>query len=259
MQSESVKSLILFVVATVLINAFYIVMASLGINATERYFPLGYAVHVVYYLLLFALTFLFVGKFDLAAVGLKRVPLWGLYLTVGLAFALLNHAVKILMFQGTFLPTTLPTELNIPAYLLLGLLIGLAEESAFRGYILRNFLKKYTPFFALLASSLLFGIYHVNFLSLNYFTLTFWGLYVVQALTGGIFMGVLYFKTGKNLIAPIAYHSSQIFVGQVIGWVPGVDMNFFLAASAIINLIQTAFIVVLPLPGRKSKELPEVP
>ena len=255
MRSEVVKSLMLFVVATILIQVFYVVMASFDLNAEGRYFPLGYIVHIVYYLSLFAATFLFVGKLDFAAVGLKRVPLWGLYLTVGLAFALLNHAVKILIFQGTFEPTALPTELNIPAYLLLGLLIGLAEESAFRGYILQNFLKKYTPILALLASSILFGIYHVNFFDLNYFTLYFWGLYVVQTLTGGIFMGVLYFKTGKNLVAPIAYHSSQIIIGQITGWTPGVDTNLFLAAATIINLVQTAFLVLLPLPGRKNKEL----
>jgi membrane protease YdiL (CAAX protease family) len=88
-----------------------------------------------------------------------------------------------------------PYYLLVPAFLILGTLIGLAEESAFRGYILRNFLEKYKPLTAILFASLLFGAYHIDFPSLNYYTLPFWSLYVGQALTGGLIMALFFYKT----------------------------------------------------------------
>ncbi len=254
-----VKSILLFIVAIILMQIFYVVMTKWDLFSDAGYFPYGYIVQIAYYSSLFIATLLFVGKLDFGVIGFKLGRSWRLFLLIGLVFALVNLGVKIVVLPGSFTLSyffhsyNVPLILYIADYVLLGILIGLAEESAFRGYILGNFLKRYSPIVAVLASSVLFGVYHVNILDLNYYSLPFWSVYVVQALTGGIFMALLFFKTGGNIIGPIAYHSGQIIVGQLIPWTPSVTPLYLLGISTIINIAQTIVLFFLPI----NKRLPE--
>ncbi len=97
--------------------------------------------------------------------------------------ALLMLGLKVVFVNGTFGQSfyNVPYYVLVPAFLVLGTLIGLAEESAFRGYLLKNFLERYKPFPAILFAVFLFGIYHINYMNLNYYTAEFWGLYALQA------------------------------------------------------------------------------
>jgi len=220
-------------------------MSNQNLYVNNRYFPYGYAVHIAYYSAIFLVTLLFVGKIDFSAIGLKLGSSWKKYLLLGLAFGLLFYAIKTNVIQGVFSRSYyLPLELHIPAYILLGLLIGLAEESAFRGFILESFIENYKPLIAVLVSSLLFGIYHVNFFDLNF---SWWTYYVLQAFTGGLIMSVLYLKTGRNLIAPIAYHSTNIIIGQLIPWSTQVNGEYLLAVQSLINLALLSILVFLPI------------
>jgi len=239
------KALALFITTTVFIQIFYAVMANQNLYANERYYPYGYTVHIAYYCAIFLATFLFVGKIDFSAIGLKSGKSWKKYFSIGLVFGLLFYVLKTLVIQGEFSRNYyLPLELYIPAYIVLGLLIGLAEESAFRGYILDSFLKNYKPLLAVLVSSLLFGIYHVNFFDLNF---SWWTYYVLQAFTGGLIMSVLYIKTGRNLVAPVAYHSTNIIIGQLIPWTTQVGGEYLLTIQSIINLVLASLLVSLPM------------
>ena len=191
-------------------------------------------------------SFFFAGKLNFATLGLKLAIFWRSYLLVGLIFALFHLGVRSLIVEGMFSRDySLPLALYIPAYLFLGLLIGLAEESAFRGYILKNLLEIYKPAGAVLFSSILFGIYHVNFIDLNWYRLVWWVVYTLQALTAGIFMGFLYYKTGCNLIGSITYHSAHIIIGQIIPWTPLIKSEYLLLASTIINIVQIAILKYL--------------
>ncbi len=235
---------------------FYAVMSKWDLFSDARYFPYGYIVQTAYYSSLFIVTLLFVGKLDFGLIGLKLGGSWKLFFVIGLVFALVNLGVKIVVLPGRFTLSyffhsyNVPLILYIADYVLLGILIGMAEESAFRGYILGNFLDRYRQFVAVFASAVLFGVYHMNFLDLNY---SFWSLYVVQALTGGIFMALLFFKTGGNLFGPIAYHSGQIVIGQLIPWTASVTTEYLLLIAAIINIAQTVVLFFLPI----KKRLPE--
>ena len=161
MKTNILKAFLLFITATIFIQIFYAGMTNLNLYAEGRYFPFGYVVHISYYIAIFLVTFLFVGKLDFSAVGLKRTTMWKHFLLIGLSFGLLFHAIKTILIQGTFSRSySLPLELFVPAYIFLGLLIGLAEESAFRGFVLNNFLKSYKPLMANLG--LFFVVWHLS-------------------------------------------------------------------------------------------------
>ena len=254
MKSNVLRALSLFILVTILIQVFYSVMASFNLWGDGNYFPKGYAIHILYYLSILFVTFLFIGKIDFAAVGLKSVASWKNYLLIGLLFAFFHLGIRTVVAQGTFNRSyTLPLELYIPAYVFIGLLIGLAEESAFRGYVLKNFLEDHKPIFAILLSSLLFGIYHINYLDLNFYSMSWWAFYAAQSFTAGSFMGLLYYKTGGNLIGPITYHSSHIIIGQIMPWMPLIEAQHLLAISTTINVIQAIILMYLPIDARGGK------
>jgi uncharacterized protein len=82
-------------------------------------------------------------------------------------------------------------------------LIGpIIEELFFRGLVLKNFLKKYTPKYAILLSSLLFGINHLGLL-LGEHALSFY--YIIFFIVLGIFYGILYYKTNSLIIVSLAH------------------------------------------------------
>lgn len=253
---KNLKSLLLFVILTILIQVFYVVETTTDFFSATRYFPYGYAIHIAYYLSFLAVTFLFVGKFDFSAVGLKRMAFWRKFLVIGIALALLDAGLKIAVIQGTFGQSFYPVPyfVLLPSFLVLGSLIGLAEESAFRGYILKNFLEKYKPLTAILFGTLLFGAYHINFPTLNVYNLPFWFLYATQAFTGGLIMAALFYKTGGNLIASIAYHSTNIILGQVILWMAIPTASYVLAVEIIINIVIVAILKFLPIVSSSNKK-----
>jgi membrane protease YdiL (CAAX protease family) len=183
------------------------------------------------------------------------VPAWKWFLLVGLAFALIGFGLRVLLVQGEFGSTFYPVPyyLLVPAFVFLGLLIGLAEESAFRGFILGSFLEKYKPLLAVLLSSFLFGIYHVNFLNLSLYNSFFWTLYIVQAFTGGTIMALLYYKTGRNLIGSVTYHSTNIISSQIFLWAALTETTYLLGVETIINIVLALALNFLPI-GTKKKE-----
>ena len=73
------------------------------------------------------------------------------------------------------------------------LIVPIIEELFFRGLVLKNFLKKYSPVNAILLSSLLFGVHHLSFETL-----------IIQIILG-ILLGILYYKTNSLIIVMLAH------------------------------------------------------
>jgi len=242
------KSILLSICATVLMQLYY--LANVSFNLWENYFPGGYIAHVLFYLSIFAATILFLGSLDLGNLGIRFSRSWLRRSMIGLVFASYHLGVRIVVLEGTFgriYPIQL--EIYIPAYIILGLLIGWSEESAFRGYIQANIIESSKPLTAILLSSVLFGIYHIHFIGPP--DPAWWTLYVFHAFTGGIFMGLLYYETG-NLLSSITYHSAMIIIGQIMPWTPLSSPSHQLTIASIVNLSQ---IPILKIPGFVSKSL----
>jgi membrane protease YdiL (CAAX protease family) len=249
MSRKILKSFLLFLSLTILIQIFYLAQQKTNFFSSTLYFPYGYAIHIIYYLAFMTVTFLFVGKFDFTLVGLKRIDSWKKLLLMGIFLAILGAVLKLAFVKGTFGQSfySAPYYVIVPAFLFLGTLIALAEESAFRGYVFKNFSEKLPLMIAILVASFLFGIYHINYPDLNFSTLPFWTLYAGQALTGGVIMILLFYRTGNNLIAPIGYHATNIIIGQVILWTPLVNSNLVLVIEIPINLALVAILKFIPI------------
>lgn len=87
----------------------------------------------------------------------------------------------------------LPREINLFLDLRMILVLPILEELLFRGLFLKQFLRKYSPLTSIFLSSLLFGIYHLDYL--NFF------LHLVF----GVFLGFMYYKTNSVVITIIAH------------------------------------------------------
>ncbi len=119
----------------------------------------------------------------------------------------------------------LPVETFLLQVLVMALLVGFVEESAFRGFMQRKFAASYGFVRALILASFLFMIIHIQFYT--YYKLTDPAVQAALGVTAaevsmaiqflvtqtviaisalGIFTGYLYFKSNQNLLPPALFH-----------------------------------------------------
>lgn len=93
-----------------------------------------------------------------------------------------------------------PIYVFVLSFINLCILAPLWEEIFFRGILLRRFTLKWSPQKSIIISSLLFGVIHLNPLTM------------IFAFCMGCLLGYLYLKT-KSLLVPIILHSFANFFG----------------------------------------------
>ncbi|HEM62598.1 MAG TPA: CPBP family intramembrane metalloprotease [Chloroflexi bacterium] len=174
--------------------------------------------------LIVPLTYLFRrfldGK-DLLSLGLRRGPGWaretvaGLLLgtgLIGLVF-LLEAALGWLTVEAFSWQVQPPLRLLgfLVVYLLIFLAVALYEELSYRGYILQNLNLDWAITVGLVASSVVFGLFHG--LNPNVTALALFNIFLA-----GVLMGVGYLVT-RQLWLPMAFHFSWNFVqGPVLSF-----------------------------------------
>jgi len=89
---------------------------------------------------------------------------------------------------------------HILSFISVSVLPAIFEEALMRGIILDGLLKRYKPWKAIIISSLLFGLMHLN------------PLQFVAGLMAGLFLGWVYWKT-KSLLACMIIHATNNAVG----------------------------------------------
>jgi membrane protease YdiL (CAAX protease family) len=90
------------------------------------------------------------------------------------------------------------------------IIVAVVEEVLFRGYVLRNLMRSYNKYIALVISSILFALMHGINPNISWF-----GMF--DLFLAGLALGVSYSYT-KNLWFPIAYHFSWNFFQSHFGF-----------------------------------------
>ena len=203
----------------IILNFWYALLLLLGIHAVYVLFyvilglviktffttgPIKIFLGYVHYLLFVPFIFWFAKKTDTNFKDSLFIPdLW----TVIKTFVVVVLAQTIVFCPldsfGLFFESLKNSELRVfgatlrpfsPLTDFVGLLIApIIEEFFFRGLVLKNFLKKYSPVYAILLSSILFSIHHLSLDNSIFY------------IFAGILFGIIYYKTNSLIIVILAH------------------------------------------------------
>jgi uncharacterized protein len=143
------------------------------------------------------------------------------------AIALLGTGSIMLVFaKAITFETSEYSFMGITTAVFLMIIVAIAEESVFRGYILNNLLASFNRWTALSVSALLFAFVHAGNPAVN-------ALALVNVFIAGMLLGVNYIYT-RNLVFAIVFHFSWNFLqGPVLGFsVSGLSLDTMLEANA---------------------------
>jgi hypothetical protein len=100
---------------------------------------------------------------------------------------------------------------NLTSGLFMFLAVAVSEELFFRGYILNNLMKSFPKIPALLATSILFSVFHIVNSHYSWFSF-------LNILLAGLLLGLPYIYT-KSLWLPMSLHFSwNFFQGPIFGF-----------------------------------------
>jgi membrane protease YdiL (CAAX protease family) len=180
-------------------------------------------------------TFLFckwIHKETLSGIGFGAFAkkwkdlLWGmLYGIVGIAAGfLICYAAGIIQITAVHFPS------ELLLLLVTMILVAVAEELMFRGYVLRQFMKVYNKYIALAVSSVLFMLLHGFNAHLDI-------LPFVNLFLAGVLLGSYYIYT-QNLWFPIGLHFTwNFFQGSVFGFsVSGADVESIIVQQPVAGM-----------------------
>lgn len=157
-------------------------------------------------LILSGLAVLLTKKTGVALITKKSYKPKILWLFIGLIFYLLTCNLSIITDGGD-----VGSWSKIALLFVATMLVGIAEEGVYRGYVLNKIDQKLGLKKALLYSSILFGLLHsVNFLAGPTIGETVTQIILTTAM--GYVFGVVYLKTNKNLLLVMALHGVYDFL-----------------------------------------------
>jgi len=201
--------------------------------------------------LVVAICFFVLDKQNASDLGLKKTQHWVKYIIIGFTFAVFYNlywaVLGVPIFSTGSKQVAQHGVFTIPYNALFAFVVGLVEETSFRGYILRNLSKVYSSTKAIAYSSLLFGLYHLSLVSAfssatsAFETFSYWTLFVLAAVLIGLFLGYFYKNTEKTTIGTIPYHSFSIFIESLV--------PFSLATSQLNGHLfsTTVYIIFIPI------------
>lgn len=168
--NELRDSLALFLVLSCLLQLYY--FAPMFFPVLYTYYPYGFVAHVFFYIAEFILLYSYVKVVKNASfsdLGFKKSEGWKTNCVTGFIFAIFHNAVYLAISMFIFKVKhgyILPAYVHIPVYFAFYLLISVSEEGLFRGCILKGLLQKHKALTSIIFSSMLFGLYHINYISL---------------------------------------------------------------------------------------------
>lgn len=106
-------------------------------------------------------------------------------------------------------------QFNLPSYLTIGIMAPLLEEFIFRGIVLKRFLQRYDPWKAIVLSSVLFGLAHLN------------PWQFIAAFLMGMAIGWIYYKTQSVWPGIFVHFVNNTFSFYVAYKLQNVNASFF--------------------------------
>lgn len=201
--------------------------------------------------LVVAICYFVLDKQKASDLGFKKTQAWKRYVIIALIFAVVYNLYRAGL--GALVFSIGPTQVaqhgifSVPYNVLFALVVGLVEETSFRGYILRNLRRVYPDTLAIIYSSVLFGLYHLSLVyafwsTMSAFqTLAYWALTVLAAFVAGLFLGYFYLNAEQTTIGSMTYHSLSIFLESLVPY--GLATSTFNG-----HLFSTSvYIIILPL------------
>lgn len=120
----------------------------------------------------------------------------------------------------------LMTENTVLGFISIAIVAPIAEEIVMRGIILEGLLQKYSPCVAIIVSSLVFGIAHMNIPQF------------INAFLIGIILAIVYFKTRSLILTMVGHACNNIMVFIEI------PSSILLLVAGLIVLVIAAFIFI---------------
>ena len=154
------------------------------------------------------------------------------------AICIMTSSFVMSMLKITYVPWAgdgLFYILNITA-----MLVGcFAEEIGWRGFLLPQLLKKYSPFVSSIIVGALWGIWHLNFTG----GILGFVLYTITIIEMSILMTWLYGKTDRNLFLMGIWHFTYNLFSHIFLW-ERFNVNLFIIQSIVFGII-CVFVVAL--------------
>lgn len=178
---------------------------------------------LIYYVLTMGITFLIIHRkrinrqetsnYDFG-IGSIKIALLLCFATIaiqiGITFPIISQIPMPDFIQKIFLDDGSTT--GVYSFITIVIAAPILEELIFRGFILNGLLKSYSPLKAIIISSLLFGLVHLN------------PWQFIGASIGGILSGWVYFKTNK-ITLPIIIHMTNNFLALLVSYFNSRNVN----------------------------------
>jgi membrane protease YdiL (CAAX protease family) len=199
------------------LRALLLLVAYLGISVTAGFFiPSMDAWLTFSFILSFVLVYLFrkyVDKKSFDSIGLNFSGLFPdsvIGLSLGI-FLVTSGTLVIFFLNGIEWIDIVSGMQDIFYNLFLLMMVAISEELVFRGYVLRNLMRSFNKWVALLISALLFTAVHLSNPDVPVLAL-------VNTFLAGLVTGITFMNT-RNLWLPIFFHFSWNFLqGPVLGY-----------------------------------------
>ncbi|RKS95161.1 hypothetical protein BC952_0812 [Flavobacterium limicola] len=178
---------------------------------------------LIYYVLTMGITFVIIHRirinrqetsnydFGISSIKIALLLCFAtIAIQIGITFPIISQIPMPDFIQKIFLDDGSTT--GVYSFITIVIAAPILEELIFRGFILNGLLKSYSPLKAIIISSLLFGLVHLN------------PWQFIGASIGGILSGWVYFKTNK-ITLPIIIHMTNNFLALLVSYFNSRNVN----------------------------------
>lgn len=244
------SSIILFLIVFVLWQIYYLIHISIAEIPVLYTYALYFAIYIASFALF--LSFVKFGKSSLSEHGFKEPANTRQCLTLSVLFIIFYLILTLLpgFIWGFSSPPYPHTFFYFVFTILNAIIVSIATESIFRGYIFKNMIGEQGFFTSLYASSIMFSLYQIPIPTLATLApdriVTYIFTDIMPIFAAGLFLGFFFYKTGWSLLGPVAFRIGillYLFLPPIMATPPWwMKLTFEVAAYAFSIILLDATI-----------------